>query len=215
VPPGSSSGEVHHPLFARLYTRIAASAESRGADEHRRKLLSGLEGRVIEVGAGDGANFPYYLASVTEVLAVEPERHLRKQALEAAGRASVPVRVVSGVADELPAEDASFDAGVVSLVLCSVPDQERALEELRRVIRPGGGLRFYEHVLSEKPLGARFQRAIDFLFWPRVAGGCHTSRDTGAAIERAGFVVERSERFPFSPSRVTPSLPHILGAARR
>jgi len=211
----SESQEVHHPVFARLYTRVADTADRRGATEHRRKLLAGLRGRVVEVGAGDGANFPYYPAAVTEVLAIEPESYLRERALEAAANAAVEVNVVDGVADRIPAGDASCDAGVVSLVLCSVPDQAQALGELHRVIRPGGELRFYEHVVSTKPWFAVLQRGADALFWPHLAGGCHTSRDTRSAIERAGFEIGRCERFAFSPSLVTPPMPFILGVARR
>jgi ubiquinone/menaquinone biosynthesis C-methylase UbiE len=207
--------EVHHPIFARMYARTAEKGEEKGAAEHRARLLAGLSGRVIEVGAGNGMNFPHYPESVEEVVAVEPEAHLRELAVEAAERAAAPIRVVDGVAGELPAEDASFDAGIASLVLCTVPDQERALSELFRVIRPGGELRFYEHVASERRGLSRFQRFADATFWPRVSGGCHMNRGTGEAIERAGFVVESSERFPFTPLPFPPKLPHILGVARR
>jgi ubiquinone/menaquinone biosynthesis C-methylase UbiE len=206
---------VHHPLFARLYLRMASGRKAHGEDEYRRKLLAGLSGRVIEVGAGNGLNFPFYPASVERVLAVEPEPLLREAATKNAGQAPVPVEVVDGVSGRLPAPDASFDAGIASLVLCSVPDQQRALGEYRRVIRPGGELRFYEHVISHRPMAARLQRVADAVFWPRVGGGCHLSRDTGAAIERARFSVESIERFSFTPGAPVPPLPHILGVARR
>jgi ubiquinone/menaquinone biosynthesis C-methylase UbiE len=170
---------------------------------------------VIEVGAGSGLNFAHYPHEVTEVLAVEPEPLLREHAQQAATGASVQIQVIDGVADALPSQDAAFDAGVASLVLCSVPDQDHALAELRRVIRPGGELRFYEHVVSHKPLFARLQRFADATFWPHVAGGCHLNRDTTAAIERTGFAIESIDRFPFSPGRLEPSIPHVLGVARR
>ena len=134
------STDVSHPLFARLYPRIAAEAERRGAEEHRRRLLASLTGRVIEVGAGNGLNFIHYPDTVSELLAVEPEPRLRELASEAAASARVPTTVVDVVADDLPADHAAFDAGVASLVLCSVPEQLHALVELRRVIRSGGGL---------------------------------------------------------------------------
>jgi ubiquinone/menaquinone biosynthesis C-methylase UbiE len=211
----ASEERVHHPFFARFYLRMASSRKSRGEDEYRRKLLAGLSGRVIEVGAGNGLNFPFYPESVDQVLAVEPEPVLRKAATKSTAEASVPVEVVEGVSGRLPAEDESFDAGVASLVLCSVPDQPRALAEFRRVIRPGGQLRFYEHVVAQRPLAAGLQRLADATFWPRVAGGCHLARDTEAAIEHAGFTVESSERFPFTPGAPVPPIPHILGVARR
>jgi ubiquinone/menaquinone biosynthesis C-methylase UbiE len=215
MPDAIVEEKVEHPLFARFYLRMASGRKAKGEDEYRRRLLAGLSGRVVEVGAGSGLNFPFYPASVEQVLAVEPEPLLRGEATKAARDASVTVTVVDGVAGRLPVEDESFDAGVASLVLCSVPDQARALAEFRRVIRPGGELRFYEHVIAEAALAARLQRVADATFWPRVGGGCHVARDTGAAIERAGFTIERSERFSFTPGPPIPPIPHILGVAKR
>lgn len=204
-----------HPVFARVYTKVAELAEGRGGSEHRRKLLAGLSGRVIEVGAGTGSNFAHYPNTVSGVVAVEPEEYLRGRAQRAAARASVDVSVIDGGADQLPVEEASFDAGVAALVLCTVPDQATALAELFRVIRPDGELRFYEHVISQRALEARFQRLADATLWPRLAGGCHLARDTTSGIERAGFVIEACERFPFSPAPLLPADSHILGKARR
>lgn len=211
----SQSDMIHRPVFARVYARMSGKAEARGQAEHRRRLLRGLSGRVVEVGAGNGLNFAHYPTSVSEVVAVEPEMYLRERADEAAAEAPVPVRVLAGVAADLPLEAESLDAGVASLVLCSVADQSGALDELFRVIRPGGELRFYEHVVSERALPAAFQRVSDATWWPPVAGGCHMSRDTGAAIEAAGFVPESVDRFAFTPFPFPPRLAHILGTARR
>jgi ubiquinone/menaquinone biosynthesis C-methylase UbiE len=206
---------VHHPIFARMYRRMAAEFENKGASEHRDELLSGLSGRVIEVGAGSGLNFAHYPTAVTGVVAVEPEAYLRAAAEEAAREAAVAVTVVDGTADELPAHDGEFDAGVASLVLCSVPSQERALGQLFRVIRPGGELRFYEHVRSPRRGFARTQVVLD-LVWPYVGGGCHTSRQTDSAIADAGFAIEHVRRFSFRPALCTaPVSPIILGTARR
>jgi ubiquinone/menaquinone biosynthesis C-methylase UbiE len=207
--------KVHHPIAARLIERAMRAGEKRGQAEHRRRLLSGLSGRVVELGAGSGINFQHYPRSVSEVVAVEPEAYLRRVAQEAARSAPVQVSVVDAVSGSLPLEDASCDAGVASLVLCSVPDPERALAELFRVICPGGELRFYEHVVAEKPMQAVLQRFADATFWPRVAGGCHLGRNTLAAIERAGFKIETCDRFLFSSAALLPADPHILGAARR
>jgi ubiquinone/menaquinone biosynthesis C-methylase UbiE len=204
---------VHHPLFARFYSRYAKREDERGNSDNRREMLAGLSGRVVEVGAGIGSNFAYYPDTVTEVVAVEPEPYLRGQAQHNATAAPVPVRVVDGLADALPLEDASVDAGVASLVLCSVPDQATALAELHRVIKPGGELRFYEHVTSNRESRRKFQRVMDATIWPRMVGGCHMTRDTRGAIDSAGFIVQRSRRFPFPPGRF--GLPHILGSARR
>jgi ubiquinone/menaquinone biosynthesis C-methylase UbiE len=204
-------GTHRHPVFARVYPHISHAAERRGAAEHRRALLAGLEGKVIEVGSGHGLNFPYYTSGATQVLAVEPEPHLC--ALSRRASAPVPVEVRQGIAEALPAEDDEFDAAVVSLVLCSVADQAAALGEIVRVLRPGGELRFYEHVISNRPAAARVQRALDATIYPSLAGGCHCARDTGAAIRRAGFEIEREERIAFKPSPLVPAIPHILGAA--
>jgi ubiquinone/menaquinone biosynthesis C-methylase UbiE len=204
-----------HPIFARIYPRISHGAETRGGAEHRHKLLVGLRGRVIEVGAGHGLNFPYYPDTVTEVVAVEPEGHLRALAELAARSASMSLQIWDGTAEALPAADAEFDAAVASLVLCSVDDQEASLAEIRRVLRPGGELRFYEHVVSHSPGTARFQRLADATLYPHLAGGCHAARDTDAAIRNAGFQVEREERIAFKPGALAPRIPHILGAATR
>lgn len=206
---------VRHPIFARVYARVGAAAEKKGGAERRDETLAGLTGSVIEVGAGTGLNFGHYPHSVTKVLAVEPEPLLRRMATDAAANSAVPVEVVDGVADALPAEDSSFDAGVASLVLCSVPDQSTALAELLRVIRPGGELRFYEHVRAESARFARFQRAVD-VFHPLIGGGCHVNRDTLGAIEDAGFVVEKVRRFRFTPCFLDQAIaPHVIGIARR
>jgi ubiquinone/menaquinone biosynthesis C-methylase UbiE len=204
-----------HPIWARFYARISRTMDAQGAVEHRRALLAGLAGRVLEVGAGNGLSFAHYPPTVTEVLAVEPEPHLRGLAEVAAGQAPVPVRVADGSADALPAPDAGMDAAVASLVLCSVPDQARALAELHRVLRPGGELRFFEHVRADTAGLAGVQRLADVV-WPTLLGGCHTSRDTLAAITAAGFRITGLQRFRFPESRLPqPAAPHVLGVAER
>jgi ubiquinone/menaquinone biosynthesis C-methylase UbiE len=204
-----------HPIFARVYARISPAMDAQGAAEHRRVLLAGLAGRVLEVGAGNGLNFAHYPPTVTEVLAVEPEPYLRAVAQAAAGQAPVPVRVVDGTADALPAPGASMDAAVASLVLCSVPNQVHALGELYRVLRPGAELRFYEHVRADTAGLARVQRLADVI-WPSLLGGCHTSRDTVAAITTAGFQITSVQRFRFPEGRLPqPAAPHVLGVAHR
>lgn len=218
LPPSPTSDEprVHHPVFARILARAMAGAEDRGNADHRREALAGLSGRVIEIGAGTGLNFRHYPASVTEVIAAEPEEYLRRLAERAALETSVPVRVVSWVAEALESEEGAFDAGVASLVLCSVREPERSLRELFRVIRPGGELRYYEHVRADTPRLARVQRAVDRLGLPRLNGGDHVSRQTDRLIREAGFVVERERRFSFRPQRFNVLFePHVLGVARR
>ncbi|HEX6458324.1 MAG TPA: class I SAM-dependent methyltransferase [Thermoleophilaceae bacterium] len=205
------TNEVRNRFFSRMWVRLKDNEEQ---VEHRRQNLAGLSGRVLELGAGDGRNFALYPPEVTEVLAVEPEPYLREHAEAAAREARVKVTVVAGVADRLPAEDASVDAAVASLVLCTVPDQPGALAELRRVIKPGGELRFLEHVHSNNPRQARIEDLMDHV-WPHIAGGCHPNRDTAAAIAAAGFEVERCDRFGFSPGFPMPKIAHILGVGRK
>jgi ubiquinone/menaquinone biosynthesis C-methylase UbiE len=206
--------DVSHPIFARFYAHISQAVERGGLAERREALLAGLSGAVIEVGAGNGLTFAHYPPAVTRVLAVEPEPRLRRLARMNAGRALVPIDVVGGLADRLPGEDASFDAAVMSLVLCSIPDQASALREVHRVLKPGGQLRFLEHVRAGSPGMIGVQCLLDATIWPRLFGGCHTGRDTVAAIERAGFTLERLERF-LLPRIRTPMSFLILGAARR
>jgi ubiquinone/menaquinone biosynthesis C-methylase UbiE len=211
-----SAPSVHHPLFARFYTHVLARNEPAEMQAYRDELLLGLSGRVVEVGAGSGANFPHYPSEVTEVVAVEPEAYLREQAVTAAAQAGVAVTVLDGVADAVPLEDASCDAAVACLVLCTVPDQASALAELRRVLKPGGELRFYEHVRGTTPRMTRWQRVADRTFWPRCFGGCHTARDTVGAIEAAGFALERHRDLrPDSIPRSLPAYPQTIGVARK
>jgi ubiquinone/menaquinone biosynthesis C-methylase UbiE len=212
---GAMSTEVRNPFFARVYTRMVRR-EPPDQVAYRRELLEGLSGRVVEICPGAGANFAHYPATVTEVVAAEPEPYLREQARSTAATAPVRVQVIDAVADELPLEDGALDAAVASLVLCTVPDPARTLRELHRVLRPGGELRFYEHVHAHRqPTRAFLEIADRTTLWPRMLGGCHPTRETGQAIEAAGFEMERCRRFGFSPSAITPSIPHILGVARR
>ena len=207
--------EVRNPFFARWYTRMVASEDGEQV-AHRQEALDGLSGRVFELGAGTGNNFAHYPSTVTALVAAEPEPYLRERAAEAAATAPVPVDVVDAVADDLPFEDGSFDAAVACLVLCTVPDQARALAEMKRIVKPGGELRFYEHVHADRqPLRAVLELFDRSRLWPTVSGGCHPTRQTLSAIETAGFEIERSRQFRYSPSPVIPSVPHILGTARR
>lgn len=209
----SDLSRFQHPRFARMYEQISAESELRGTSEHRDRVLAGLAGRVIEIGAGNGLNFGHYPDTVAEVVAVEPDDTLRTMAEAAADRVSARVRVVAGHASALPADDASFDAAVASLVLCSVSDVGGALAEMRRVLKPGGELRFFEHVRSDHLVFGMLQDAITPL-WSRVGGGCHPNRNTAAALEAAGFGIEQIDRFSYAPLRLFPKHTHILGRAR-
>jgi ubiquinone/menaquinone biosynthesis C-methylase UbiE len=206
--------QVHHPLFSRVRPLLVRRADDRGMAERRARTLEGLQGRVIEVGAGTGATFRHYPPTVREVVAVEPEASLRRLATEAAARAPVPVRVIDGVAEQLPIQGATFDAAVSCNTLCSVRDPVLAAAELYRVLRPGGVLRFNEHVVSERAAVAHVQRAADATLWPFLSGGCHLGRDTLAELQRAGFVIEWCERTS-GIRAVGPPKSYVLGSARR
>jgi len=208
------SRDVHHPLFARFFDRLSRVIEPE-AGPYRDELLSGLSGHVIELGAGNGINFSHYPASVQKLVAIEPEPYLRARAERAARSAQITIEVRPGVADELDAPDSGFDAAVACLVLCTVPDQSRALGELRRVLRPGGELRFFEHVRSSVRGKARVQAIADASrVWPLIGGGCHSARDTLTAIEDAGFEVERSRSVDIGASYLLTN-PHVLGIAMK
>lgn len=209
----NDSNRVENPFFARVWT-VMSRYEPAALRELRRENLAGLTGRVLEVGAGTGSNFMHYPTSVDEVVAVEPEPRLYPLAQRAAATAPVPVTVLNHSIEELE-PSSTFDAVVCSLVLCSVHDQESVLRQLFSLLRPGGELRFLEHVASGGARG-RIQRLADATIWPRLAGNCHTHRDTETAIVNAGFVVQTARHDWMLPAWVpVPVSEHALGRAVR
>lgn len=179
-----SSNTVDNAFFARFWTFMSAH-EPESVRAWRREVLDGLSGRVLEVGAGTGTNFALYPDSVKEVLALEPERRLAPIARQAALSAPVPVTVSDSTIESLDAGE-PFDAVVCSLVLCSVDQPEAVLQQIFSILRPGGELRYLEHIASAGARG-RLQRVADATVWPRLFGNCHTHRDTERAIGDAGF----------------------------
>ena len=198
-----------HPVFAALYDLVGASAERRWMGARRRRLLAGARGAVLEIGGGTGANLAHY-RDVDRVTIAEPDPFMRSRIGPKLEDARVPVEVSAAGAEALPFPDDSFDTVVSTLVLCTVPDQAAALEEVRRILRPGGRLLFIEHVRAAGSM-ARWQDRLEPL-WRRLFGGCHPNRDTVAAIEEAGFEIETFESFhpPIAFSRLTP---HVQGSA--
>jgi len=182
---------VDNPFFARLWTRLSAR-EPEPIRKLRRENLVGLTGRVLEVGAGTGTNFEFYPATVSEVVAIEPERRLAVIARRAAERAAVPVTVSTDTVEQFDA-GGQFDAVVCSLVLCSVDDPDSVLRQLFSILSPGGELRYLEHVASTG-MRAGLQRLADATVWPRLLGNCHTHRDTERSIADAGFEVRDARR---------------------
>jgi ubiquinone/menaquinone biosynthesis C-methylase UbiE len=173
-----------HRVFAASYDLMVRWMERGWLGEKRGELVGGLTGRVLDVGAGTGANLPHYRAA-TEVTLAEPDPAMRARLEAKLHTAAVPVRVSDAPAEGLPFPDASFDAVVCTLVLCTVEDPERALGEVRRVLVPGGRLVLIEHVRGEGRLAVWQDRLTPL--WRRLAAGCHLNRDTAAALRRAGF----------------------------
>ena len=202
-------------LFAALYDPVMALPERVSLPPHRRYLVEGLSGRVLDVGAGTGANFPYLAErareAALEVHAVEPDPHMRRRAREAAREAGLDVDIRDAGAERLPYEDGSFDAALAGIVFCTIPDPGAALDELARVLRPGGELRFLEHVASTG-VRARLQHLVGPV-WKRVAGGCHVTRDTVSLFEAHGaFDVREVEPIGFG---LFPADPFLRGTLVR
>jgi ubiquinone/menaquinone biosynthesis C-methylase UbiE len=197
-----------HPVFARVYERISTALYAAGEIELRADLAGEASGRVLEPGAGNGLNFAHY-GQAEIVVGMEPEPTMLRLASDRARDAPVTVRLVRGVAEQLPFPDRSFDTVVVSLMLCSVSDPAAAVSEFGRVLRPGGSLRFLEHVRSRRPFWAGVQDVVAGP-WSWFGGGCHPNRDTLATLKDAGFEI-RGRGFPFGPP--SPCRPHVLGVA--
>jgi SAM-dependent methyltransferase len=204
---------VDNPFFAHVWP-VVVTHEAEAVRTLRRENLLGLSGRVLEIGAGIGTNFAFYPESVEQVVALEPEPRLAARARAAAAAAPVPVVLISETVEEFRGGEL-FDAVVCSLVLCSVSDPHAVLQQLGSFLRPGGQLRYLEHVASAGARG-RWQRFLDATIWPRLFGNCHTHRDTDRAVAEAGFEVDSIRRewtLPiWSPMPVSEL---ALGRARR
>jgi 2-polyprenyl-3-methyl-5-hydroxy-6-metoxy-1,4-benzoquinol methylase len=189
-----SSNAVDNPFFARVWTMMARH-EPESLKRLRRENLAGLSGRVLEVGAGTGTNFEWYPDTVTEVVAVEPERRLAVLARQAAAAAPVPITVSTDTVEQFAGSSAEepFDAVVCSLVLCSVDEPDDVVRQLVSLLTPGGELRYLEHIASTGAR-ARLQKVADATLWPRLAGNCHTHRHTEQTIIDAGFQVSGARR---------------------
>ena len=180
-------------------------------DERKRSLISGLTGRVLEIGPGTGANLEYYPEELL-LTGLEPNPHMQQYLREKAGRLGRQIDIITGAAEEIPLEDESMDGVVSTLVLCSVTDVQQALHEIKRVLKPGGTFLFIEHVAAPKhTFLRRIQRWIKPL-WRRMADGCKPERETWKAIKKAGFDEVEVEHFRLSLPVVGT---HIMGRAMK
>jgi ubiquinone/menaquinone biosynthesis C-methylase UbiE len=198
-------------LFAAIYDTANKGSEAAGLREERRQLLAGAHGATIEVGAGTGLNVAHYPETVTMLVLAEPDQHMRRrlrQRVDALGRRA---ELVDAPAEHLPFPDATFDTAVVTLVLCSVPNQEVALTEIARVLKPGGRLLFLEHVRSDDPKVARSQDRIRPLY---NLVGCNPNRSTLAAIAASSLTID-SVKHGEVPKAPKVERPLIVGTARR
>jgi ubiquinone/menaquinone biosynthesis C-methylase UbiE len=197
-------------IFAALADPLSARWERKHGAELRRKLLAEARGRVLELGVGTGQSFPHF-PEVDALVGIEPSEPMLRRARERAVESGRDVTLVEASAEELPFEDDSFDTVVTMAVLCTVDDPERSLEEIRRVLRPGGRFRFSEHVRSHDPKLARWQDRLERP-WGFVAGGCHPNRRTLETIEAAGFEVRDLEQGELTglPRLVRP---YVMGTA--
>jgi ubiquinone/menaquinone biosynthesis C-methylase UbiE len=201
---------IKKTLFAATYDRMSRKSEEAGVRALRQDLLADAFGNVLEIGAGTGINLPHYYGNVASLVVTEPEPAMLRRLQQKAREQAPLAKVLRAPAEDLPFEDGTFDTVVSTLVLCGVDDQERALREARRVLRPGGRLLFMEHVRSDDPALARFQDRMNWL--NRLIVDCDCNRPTLTTIERAGFHVSRLDRttLPKAPKFVRPL---IVGAA--
>lgn len=204
-----------HKWFAAFYDKASQSEEKKFMGEVRAGILADVTGRVLEIGAGTGLNFRHYPQSA-EVTATEPDPYMFQRAEQRAAEAEASISLQQAGAEDLPFPDAHFDFVISTLVLCSVSDPQQALAEIKRVLKPGGELRVYEHVRFKNPIGALSQDAIRPL-WRWVGAGCNPNRDTERHLREAGFELlsaeVRNEHAPIPPKLFV--RPHLRAVARR
>jgi SAM-dependent methyltransferase len=207
---------LNERLFAAYYPKLVERSERAGQRETRRQLIAEARGRTLELGAGSGLNLRHYTAAVTELIITEPSPHMLahlRTELRERPPAAGSWKLVEAGAEELPFEDGSFDTVVCTFVLCTVPDPDRAVAEVARVLAPGGRMLFLEHVhAGEGTALGRFQDLVE-LPHRYLAAGCYPNRRTGELLERSTLEVERLERGR-QPASVPTVRPTIIGAAR-
>ena len=199
-------------LYQRLFAHglaLSDDKQHRLYGDRKRKLFGSLTGTIVEIGPGTGVNLPYLPRGIRWI-GIEPNPHMYRFIREAAAEQGIDVDIHTGTASDTGLPTDSVDAVISTLVLCSVPDLDAALAEVKRILKPGGRFVFIEHVAA--PDGSwlcTLQHTIKPL-WKLLADGCHPDRDTGTAIEQAGFAEVQYEAFRADLPIVAP---HIIGDA--
>lgn len=202
-------------LMAALYDRLSAEMERRFLGVTRRKLLEGARGRVLDVGAGTGANLTHYpWDHISELVLLDPSPGMLHRARRKVAELGVRIQILERRAEHLPFDDESFDTVVFTLSPCTIPDPVAALREAHRVLRPDGSLLVLEHVRALEPGLAAWQDRVTPV-WKIVGGGCHPNRATRATIEAAGFKFESVKEFREARMPLAIVQPQLVGTARR
>lgn len=179
--------------FAKWYDIFMSPLEQRKFKRVRCELLKGASGKVLELGSGTGINFPLY-DNVDTVIAIEPSQPMIDQSLSKQKSAVVPIEIVHASAENLPFEDCTFDTVVATLVFCTIPNVEMAINEVKRVCKPDGKILLFEHVKMENPVLSKMQESLT-PFWKKVCDGCCLNRETLKAFTNQGLEIERVEHF--------------------
>lgn len=207
-----------HKWFAALFDRMSSRNERTYMKDIRPRIVDGASGGVLEIGAGTGHSLPYYRGKAfDELVLTDPDPYMLKRLRKKLAEADIEAEVVQAPAEELPFSDASFDAVLSVHVLCSVQSVSKTLSEVRRVLKPSGQFRFFDHVRSRNRLGAVVQDLVQPV-WGQFSGGCHPNRNIAAAVERAGFAfteLEGLRPFPALQPMIFQAIsrPHVLGVA--
>ena len=210
-PLCGGAGPLRLRMFAWFMARCGHKTD-RYLAEYKSKLFSNLSGTVLEIGPGAGANLRHLPRTGIKWNGVEPNPHMEKHLRKEGRQLGLEIELRSGSAENLPAPDASVDFIISTLVLCSVVNQDRALKEVLRVLRPGGKFLFIEHVAARRGTWLQRIQVLVKPLWRRMGDGCHPDRDTATALRRAGFAVVKIEEFA-APLPIV--RPHIAGTASK
>lgn len=206
-----------HPLGGAICDALSWYNETKILPQHRRYLSRELQGTILDLGAGTGPMFPYFGAAAQrhgplQLYGIEPNLHMKARAEQKAGRVGLDISLRSARAESLPYKAESFDTVIASLVFCTIPDVEQALQEIDRVLKPNGELRFVEHVRSDGKHGEVQDRIAPI--WKRIAGGCHLNRRTGRTFANSQFELAEIEEITLD-TRVSPTKRLIRGTIRK